>query len=395
MWDLGSWIFLALGVLALVAALASLREGVQFSRYVRRSGREGASDLPPVAILAPVRAEEEALAANLEGLLDQDYPRYRVVFAVDGEDDPAVAVIERAIARHRIPAKIVLSPGPHGGSGKAAALARAAEELAPGDRVVVTWDADARPHRHWLASLVSGLGEGVGAATGYRWYSPAGGFWTAVRSAWNATGYSVLFRDRHNFAWGGSTAIPREVFESAGIRARWPSWLSDDLAVTVAVKERGLRVRFVPRAVCVTEDPCDRRACVDWTTQQSAFVYAYYPRLTKYAALAYAMFDGIVVLGIVGLLLAVFVAPEYAVGAALLLADIPLTAVKAEQRRAALAGVLPEWRETFTADRAAFLLASLVVPWLMLLNLWRVRRLTAIAWRGRTYPMPRPIEKRY
>ena len=172
-------------------------------------------------------------------------------------------------------------------------------------------------------------------------------------------------------------------------------WLSDDLAVTVAVKERGLRVRFVPRAVCLTEEPCDRRACLDWTTQQSAFVRAYYPRLTRYAALVYAVFDGAVVLGVLALLLAVFLAPEYAWGAGLLLVDIPLTAVKAEHRRAVLASALPEWREAFATDRGRFLLASLVVPWLMIVNLRRARRLTAIAWRGRSYPLPRPIENRY
>src|SRR3972149_3809952 len=107
MWDLGSWIFLALGVLALVAALASLREGVQFSRYVRRSGRAGASDLPPVAVPAPARAAEGGgRGATRGGLLDQHAPLREVVFAVAQEARPQGGVIAVAIARHRIPAKI-------------------------------------------------------------------------------------------------------------------------------------------------------------------------------------------------------------------------------------------------------------------------------------------------
>src|SRR3990172_8194738 len=111
MWDLGSWVFLVLGLLALVAGFSSLWEGVQFLRYVRRSGGAGSSDLPPVAILAPVRGTDVALAANLDGLLDQEYSRYRVVFAVDGEDDPAVGGVERGNDRPPVPAKTGLPPG--------------------------------------------------------------------------------------------------------------------------------------------------------------------------------------------------------------------------------------------------------------------------------------------
>ena len=270
---------------------------------------------------------------------------------------------------------------------------RAAEELTPEDRIVATWDADARPHADWLASLVAGLVQGVGVATGYRWYSAAGGFWSAVRSGWNAVGYNLLFRDAYSFAWGGSLAMRREVFEAARLRERWPAWLSDDLAVTVAVRALGLKVRFVPRAVCVTEAPCDRRECVAWTAQQSAFVYAYYPRITTYAAAVYAVFNGAVVLGALGLALALAVAPEFAWGAGLMLLDLPVTAVKAEWRRASLSGVLPEWRPVFAAHRGALLVASLVVPWLVMANLVRVRRLRTLTWRGRTYPMPRPLGK--
>jgi cellulose synthase/poly-beta-1,6-N-acetylglucosamine synthase-like glycosyltransferase len=387
-WDLGPILFLALGVLAALAGLLSLREGQRFRRYVRESLRWAPAPLPPVAVLSPIRGAHAALAGNLDALLSQEYPQYRVIFAVDAFDDPAVAVIRAAVDRHSVPALVVLSPGPRdGGSGKASALARASEELGPGDRVVVTWDADATPHRRWLAALVGALEDGVGAATGYRWYA-AGDFWTSVRSAWNATGYNVLFQDRHNFAWGGATAIPRDVFDAAGLATTWPRWLSDDLAVTLAVKARGLRVRFVPRAVCATDEPCDRGRCVAWTTQQAAFVHLYNPRLTRYAAAAYAVFDGAVVLGVLGLVLAAILGWEHAVGAGLLLLDIPITILKAEQRRRALVAALPEWREMFAARAGGFLLASLAVPWLMAVNLWRARRLTTIEWSGRTYGVP-------
>jgi len=388
MWDWASLLFLVLGLLGFLAGLASLLQGWRFSAQVGRAAAYPEKGTPAVAILAPVRGLDPGLAVNLDGLLTQRYGRYRVVFAVDSMNDPAVAVIQAAIVRHPIPAGIVVSPGPRGGSGKSAALARAAEELTEEDRVVVTWDADARPHERWLATLVGGLGEGVGATTGYRWYSSRGGFWSAVRAGWVASGYNILFSDRYNFCWGGSTAVGRDLFDSERIREKWPSSLSDDLVITFAVKEKGLKVRFLPRAVCVTEEPCDRRTCLEWTTQQAAIVYAYFPKLTSYALGAYAVFDGAVILGILAAILSVAVAPEFAAAAALLLLDLPLTVVKAEQRRRALARVLPEWREMFTAERAQYLTASLLIPWVMVLNLRRVRRLATLTWRGRTYPLP-------
>ncbi len=398
MWGPGPLAFLVLGILALLAGLLSLREGWTFARKAGESLGGGRSDRPQAAVLAPLRGADPGLAGNLAALLSQDYPSYRVIFAVDSPDDPALPVIRAAAtaaAAGRVPSTVVESPGPQqGGSGKSAALARAAADLRPGDLVVVTFDADSRPHASWLATLVAGLVPGVGVTTTYRWYSAVGGFWTALRSGWNASGFSLLFDDRYNFAWGGSLAMERGLFDRLRIRERWPAWISDDLVVTRAVKEEArLRVAFLPRALCVTEEPCDRRQCVEWTTRQAGMVYAYYPQITSFALGVWSVFCGIIALGIVGLILAVLAAPEYIVGAGLMLLDVPITALKAEWRRGTLATLVPEWGQVLGSSVGSYLLASLAVPWLMLVNLAKVRRLRSITWRGRDYPMPRPLAR--
>jgi hypothetical protein len=134
-------------------------------------------------------------------------------------------------------------------------LLAAVAQASPDREVYVFLDSDAVPHRDWLGSLVAPLAEAsVGAATGYRWYCAAGGVANGMRCSWNSASVTLLHDERHNFCWGGSTAIRRETFESLDIPRRWSGALSDDYQVTRAVREAGLRIRFVPRALIPSHD---------------------------------------------------------------------------------------------------------------------------------------------
>ncbi|HEC82596.1 MAG TPA: glycosyltransferase, partial [Thermoplasmatales archaeon] len=89
-------------------------------------------------------------------------------------------------------------------SGKNSALLTGIEK-AKGE-IFVFADDDISPHPKWLKYLVSSLDN---ASTTYRWY-----FRSPFLCVWNASVASVLFYKRFNFAWGGSTAIRKEVFEN-------------------------------------------------------------------------------------------------------------------------------------------------------------------------------------
>src|SRR3990170_4549910 len=67
MWDWASWAFLALGLLAAAAGVASLVQGWRFARYVHRSREAASGPLPPVVVLAPVRLADPGLGGNLVG----------------------------------------------------------------------------------------------------------------------------------------------------------------------------------------------------------------------------------------------------------------------------------------------------------------------------------------
>ncbi len=384
-------LFTALAGLSVAAGLSSLFGGVRFRvRAQRSAGRAWPPYAPPVAVIVACKGEDPGLDANLAALLDQDYPTYRVIFALDDLDDPAHAVIRRMAANARVPVSVVAATPVRTATGKAAALIRAAKEISAEDEVIAFMDSDARPPRHWLRDLVAPLQDpAIGATTTYRWYAHDRTLASAARSAWNAAGTNLLFNERLNFAWGGSSAIRRETFARTYIAAKWGSALSDDMILTQAVKGAGLRVRYVPQATVLTDEPTDWRGTREWTTRQTVMMRAYDPRVTRYAALAFGTVAGSVDLGVALAVVAAVMDAAYWVPTLLLLSHVPLVAAKALLRLATFRRITG--RDLGPAG--AFVLGSLVAPWLALYNLGAARKLRVISWRGTLYELrgPAPI----
>lgn len=388
------WIFLmALGLLAVVANVLSLAQGGALRRGVRVGLRMAfGAYLPRAAVLLPVRGLDEGFDDNVRAILSQTYPRYRLLVIADTEDDPAVARIRAVAAGNpRVPVEFLLSD-PAGMGGKVNALRTALAHLLPEDEAIVFADADIRPPPDWLRQLVQPLADvTVGASTGFRWYVPLHpSFWSLVRSEWNAVGANVLFDARRNFTWGGSSAVRRENLEKLRLEERWRDVLSDDLVLTAAVRDAGLRIAYAPAAIVATLEDADRASCMEWCRRQMMMATLYLPIVRRYAATAFAVFNGAVLLGLLCLALAPLLSWMYLIPAALLLATLPGTIAKSSMRRRALfsasSDVSDRWR--VSAVRAAF--ASLAAPWVMMAGLLRTRGQIEVTWRGRTYDVRDP-----
>lgn len=389
-------LWLVLTILALFALLAnvmSLAQGFALRRGVQKGLRMAfGAYLPRAVILLPVRGLDEGFDGNLGAILSQNYPRYRVVVVADAEDDPAVMRI-REVARDNpsIPVEFALSD-PEGMGGKVNALRTALTRLVAEDEVVVFADADIRPSLDWLRQLVQPLADvTVGASTGFRWYvPPRPTFWSLVRSEWNAVSANVLFDPRRTYTWGGSSAVRVEHLARLRLQERWRRVLSDDLVVTGAVREAGLRIVFAPAALVATVEGSDRRSCVDWCLRQMTMATLYLPIVRRYAAAAFAVFDGAVVLGLLSLVLAPSVSWAYLVPGTVFLLTLPATVAKSSLRRGALFSGSPHVAGLWRAPFLRVTLAALAVPWIMVWGLLRTRHPRTVRWRGREYDVRDP-----
>ncbi len=390
----GLWAFLtALGLLALLANVLNLRQGLALGRGVRTGLRMAfGAYLPPVAILLPVRGLDEGFDENVRALLGQTYPWYRLVVIADRIDDPgAVRAMSLAAEQGRVRADLILSDA-SGMGGKVNALRTALPRLPAEDEVVVFADADIRPAADWLRQLVQPLADvTVGASTGFRWYVPPHpSFWSLVRSEWNAVSANVLFDARRNYTWGGSSAIRMEHLPKLRLEERWREVLSDDLIVTEAVRAAGLRIAYAPGALVATLEDADHATCMEWCLRQMTMATLYLPVVRRYAAGAFAVFDGSVVLGLLSLALAPFSGWAYLVPAALLLVTLPATLAKSSLRRRALFAGAPDVAGLWHVPASTYAAAALAVPWVMLAGLVRTRRRTVVRWRGRVYDVRDP-----
>ena len=303
-------VLFVLALLSVLANAASLAQGVRLRTRVRAGLRLGfGAYAPQTAVVLPVRGTDEGLRENVAAILSQAHPAFRVLVVADDGSDAAVAVVRDVSSSLPHVRVDVIRADPDGMGGKVNALRTALDRLEPGDEAVVFADADIRPSRDWLHQLLQPLADpSVGASTGFRWYvPPRPAVWALVRAEWNAVSANVLFDPRRSFAWGGSCAVRREDLLRLRLGERWRSVLSDDLVLTRAVREAGLRIEYAPAALVATHEGGDRAMCLEWCLRQMTMASLYLPVVRTYATAAFAVFDGAIVLGIASLVLAALV----------------------------------------------------------------------------------------
>ena len=190
-------------------------------------------------------------------------------------DDPAYTTLHQLI-QNKPYAHLVLTDPMSGCSGKIAALLTGLKSTEKTE-VLVFADSDIKPDAHWLQNIVAPLqDETIGATTGYRWYFPSN--WkTLLISAWNMASIVFMFYPSYTFAWGGSMAIRKKVFDTLDIKEKWKTAFSDDLILTISVKKAGYKIYLQPK--CIMESPPETRirSFIRWGTRQYTWVRWYYP----------------------------------------------------------------------------------------------------------------------
>ncbi len=376
----------------------SLRGGVDFLNFFKREIAEPESDFAPFAsIIAPCRGLDADLESNLTALFRQSFPRYEIVFVVGDERDEAVPVINKIIncqtAGVTKSAKIVVAGKAVDSGQKVHNLRRAVLEVSEESEVFVFVDSDARPNRDWLRSLIAPLeDENVGAATGYRWFiAENGGFAANLHSVWNASIASALgAKSKSNFCWGGSMAMRRGTFERLGISEKWRGVLSDDYAVTRAVKKANLPVYFVPRALTASIEDYSFRQVAEFTTRQMKITRVYAARLWIASFVGSFLFSAVFWSGV--FLLFFTFGWQFWLTLLFLLIIFALGAGKAWIRLSAVKLVLKDYEKHLNRSFWWQITLWTISPLLFFYNDFAALLSRRIRWRGIEYELKSPSE---
>src|ERR1700723_1183536 len=108
---------------------------------------------PPVSILKPIRGIDTDAYENFSSFCQQDYPEFEILFCVSNEGDPAVPVINRAIAD--FPGRsirLLIGAEEIGVSDKVNKLCRMAREAL--HELVIVSDSDVRVEPGFLRAVV-------------------------------------------------------------------------------------------------------------------------------------------------------------------------------------------------------------------------------------------------
>ncbi|BAM03665.1 glycosyltransferase [Phycisphaera mikurensis] len=402
-------------------ALLGAMQVRRFSKRLRRGERPSYAAFRPEAwVVVPFKGVDDEGVANLHALFQQDYGDYRLLLAVESEEDPAFRLLNEERAKFpRIRSEVVVAgPAPpfrgqkvhnqlaalrHALAGEGLDGPRPAPPRYRDERAWVFADSDAAANPAWLGNLVGPLSQRDKNAvtTGYRWLVPARGpggrFRWGGRIASVINGQVATFAslERAAFAWGGSMAILEGTAEAGGLLERWERALSDDFQVTAVARSLGRRILFLPE--CLVESPVDMplRSLLEFSRRQYLITRVHAPRFF-YAVVAAV---GFYVFAAASAWLLLLAAPWHRVGwlaagaAAALLFVAGANRVRAAARRRVVRGLFGQQ----TAERLAPALrldrwATTAVMALNLVLLLRGCVGRTIRWRGHGYRLRGPME---
>lgn len=378
----------------------SLRGGVRFIRYLQSElAKKYPVFTPFVTVFVPCRGVDEGLKENIDAIFSQDYPKFEVVFITDQADDPAIAIIEEArrdFAGESGPTMRLVVSGPAIDCGqKVHNLCTAVAGADSQSEIFVFVDTDARPSPTWLQSLVGPLQDlNLGATTGYRWFVPVrGGFASHLRSVWNASIASALGESlEKNFCWGGSTAIRRETFYQRRVTEYWRGTVSDDFALTRALHEGDLPIKFVPACLTASFEDCTLKELFEFTTRQMKITRAYASHLWRGVLISSVLFAAVFFGGIGLVIVRALLGRSFAAPLTLLLIILALGSMKSHFRLRAVSLVVHDRRMHSFVTALAHVVLWPLASLLYLYNALAAAVSRKITWRGITYELKSQTE---
>jgi len=227
-------------LLAIFAALA-------FYRRAKVQAPPAPTFEPPVSILKPVHGVDFASYENYASFCTQDYPEYEVLFAVNNESDPAIAVVTQLIAdypQRRI--NLLIGAEYLGANQKVNNLVRLTREAK--HEVLALSDGDVRVGPNYLRNVVAPLrDENVGAVTSFYRSIAQNDLYAELEAVGAASDFfaGVLMAGRTEgvkFTLGASVATTKTWMRKIGGFEAIAAFLADDYEIGCRVAEAHGRV---------------------------------------------------------------------------------------------------------------------------------------------------------
>ncbi len=227
---------------------------IAVARRTTRKAPHHTGTLPPISVLKPLKGCDDELRENLISFFELDYPAFELIFGVDREDDPAVAIV-RELQEHypQVTSHLIISDHRIGLNPKVNNLANTYPQ-AKYDYFVIS-DSNVRVKRDYLTDLISQLLQtnvglvtstirGIGAQRlGARLENIhlnsfiAGSVLTVTR---------VLKRP---ITIGKSMCFSRETFERIGGFPRIANYLAEDHILGQCIRDMGYTLKVSYEAV--------------------------------------------------------------------------------------------------------------------------------------------------
>jgi ceramide glucosyltransferase len=258
-WTTADYLFLAIAAIPFIYYLIALYSAWAYFRGAAKENRAAARYLGPVSNLKPIRGLDPDAYENFASFCRQDYPEYELVFCVDNDTDPALAVIQklmRDFPERQI--RVLYGSERNAPNDKVAKLARLVSEARY--ELVVISDSDVRVRPDYLRTVIAPLADPkVGAVTCF--YVPA--HETTLLHDLQSIGmvsdfYAGILVARQldgvKFALGPTIATSRARLAGFGGYAALVNRPADDLLVGRLIAEQGYEVKLLPYSVLTVPD---------------------------------------------------------------------------------------------------------------------------------------------
>jgi ceramide glucosyltransferase len=390
-------LFYFLSIVQIAMGLYLAWHGLQWLGYARRrAATDPGFYAPRTAVLCSCKGLEPGLERNLATLTEFDHQNYETFFVLAAESDPAFAIAKRVAAGARVKTHVLIADKAEGCGEKVNNLRFAIEHLPPDFEFLAFADSDGRPGKSWLKKLVAPLADArVGATTTMRWLIPnRGNLATALLAAWNAPIVTMLSEKGKNFCWGGGMAIRRSVFDHIGVVEDWKSSVSDDYSMTRALQRSRRPIMFLPECLTLSYVETDFAGLLEFTNRQILITRVYAQEAWAFGLATHVLYCLTLILGLsltLGDVIATLPSFHHAV---LTFLPVLLGVIRSTLRVAGVTEALPAARSQIMGQAWVYLLLTIFVPFLYLVNFATSLVTRKIKWRDITYELVSPEQTR-